>query len=551
MRGDGILKQIGIHNLRSLKDTGMVNLSPITVLVGENSSGKSSFLRTFPLLSQSLRRRTEGPILWAGDIDDFVDFGSLKESVTNDGKSKSVSFDFSFTMPIAFLRNRRGGTVTRVGPISVKYSFTTSQKENVEYVSKLTVGLNDVEFDILLDTEPYVGSISYKGLQICTSDGFKPHESKVEEWFFSSNEVFYHSNSIFGFYLPPIYEVVEDMINKFSDERNKKGSPKNVGNILRIEYDDIVFHLKLIGMDILHGTQLDNVDGAQLVSAGPSGKDNTNKSFIAEHNRILEIWRSLDEVKKQEYGIKCILVLLYDHFSTIESYIRTYFDRVHYIAPLRATAERYYRLRNYAIDEVDYQGKNLSMYLNSLKRDRMEAFQKWTQEAFGFHAVVSRSEGHISLRISLRNDNKETINISDTGFGYSQILPIITQLWNLSTMGTMKGSRVPLVIAIEQPELHLHPALQARLADAFIASLKLAEQHGYELQLLLETHSETIVNRFGQAIASEKIRKDDVSVVLFSKDLSTNLTTVSESHYDDNGYLTDWPIGFFAPKGRD
>ena len=64
-----------IQNLRSLVDTGHIDLKPITILVGRNSSGKSSFARIFPLLRQSIEASKRGPILWWGRL---VDFGKLK-----------------------------------------------------------------------------------------------------------------------------------------------------------------------------------------------------------------------------------------------------------------------------------------------------------------------------------------------------------------------------------------------------------------------------------------------------------------------------------------
>ncbi len=66
-----------IQNLRSLSDTGEINLKPINILLGANSSGKSTFLRSFPLFKQSISNSTKGPILWYGD---FVDFGTFKDA---------------------------------------------------------------------------------------------------------------------------------------------------------------------------------------------------------------------------------------------------------------------------------------------------------------------------------------------------------------------------------------------------------------------------------------------------------------------------------------
>jgi len=98
MRGVGRLDKIQIKNIRSLKDSGQIALSPITLLVGENSSGKSTFLRLFPLIKQSISKQTDGPLLWAGDVDDYIDSGSFAETITNDG---STTMMLCFSFPIS------------------------------------------------------------------------------------------------------------------------------------------------------------------------------------------------------------------------------------------------------------------------------------------------------------------------------------------------------------------------------------------------------------------------------------------------------------------
>ncbi|MDM8524188.1 AAA family ATPase [Desulfococcaceae bacterium HSG8] len=82
---------IRIENLRSLTDTGFVDLKPITLLVGQNSSGKSSFLRFFPLLRQSVEARTEGPISFYGRL---VDFGSFQEALNRKSEKQEMVFHF-------------------------------------------------------------------------------------------------------------------------------------------------------------------------------------------------------------------------------------------------------------------------------------------------------------------------------------------------------------------------------------------------------------------------------------------------------------------------
>ena len=72
------MNSIQVKNLRSLTDTGKIDVKKINILVGTNSSGKSTFLRIFPLLKQSFNKKINGPILWCGDDDDYVDFGSFE-----------------------------------------------------------------------------------------------------------------------------------------------------------------------------------------------------------------------------------------------------------------------------------------------------------------------------------------------------------------------------------------------------------------------------------------------------------------------------------------
>ena len=88
-----MLRAVRIEGLRSLTDTGFINIKPLTILVGENSSGKSTFLRFFPLLKQSFEANTSGPILWSDP--NLVDFGSYQEAAHNNS-SKGIRFYFKF-----------------------------------------------------------------------------------------------------------------------------------------------------------------------------------------------------------------------------------------------------------------------------------------------------------------------------------------------------------------------------------------------------------------------------------------------------------------------
>ncbi|WP_323085113.1 AAA family ATPase, partial [Providencia alcalifaciens] len=87
-----MLKGLGVKNLRSFQKYTYSELKPITVYLGRNSSGKSSLIRLFPLLRQSVQETTTGPILWYGK---FVDFGNFNEAVCkNSDDSETITLEF-------------------------------------------------------------------------------------------------------------------------------------------------------------------------------------------------------------------------------------------------------------------------------------------------------------------------------------------------------------------------------------------------------------------------------------------------------------------------
>jgi predicted ATPase len=80
-----------VENIRRLAQVEPIEIRPITVLVGRNSAGKSTFLRSLPLIRQSIETRSSAPILWYGDL---VDFGDFKTAVSEDGKAGTAIFSF-------------------------------------------------------------------------------------------------------------------------------------------------------------------------------------------------------------------------------------------------------------------------------------------------------------------------------------------------------------------------------------------------------------------------------------------------------------------------
>ncbi|WP_262049080.1 AAA family ATPase [Bradyrhizobium sp. Bra78] len=249
--------------------------------------------------------------------------------------------------------------------------------------------------------------------------------------------------------------------------------------------------------------------------------------------------------------------------SSIRAHLRSIITSTLYIGPARARSERYYRYQDLAVSEIDPDGKNFPMFLNSLTHTQITQLSRWIDELFGYGLSVSRQSGggHMSIDLVAKGVNS---NIVDNGYGVSQILPVLGQIWwarnrlasvNVGPIAPAFLSQAPSLslLAIEQPELHLHPAHQALLADALVGELNSnpskVSTAPNRIHFLVETHSETLLNRLGELIAKGRILHSDIQVILFeATDDETRITDVHTSSFGESGELKDWPYGFFQPS---
>lgn len=128
------------------------------------------------------------------------------------------------------------------------------------------------------------------------------------------------------------------------------------------------------------------------------------------------------------------------------------------------------------------------------------------------------------------------VTLGQVGHGVSQLLPVIDVCVHA------RGQ----VICIEEPELHLHPRLQAKLGNLFATSVLRRRN-----QVILETHSESILLRVRRLIRSGKLLPSEVSVLYVDND-PVDGTTVSQLRLGEYGELLDpWPTGFFDDSLQD
>jgi predicted ATPase len=130
-------------------------------------------------------------------------------------------------------------------------------------------------------------------------------------------------------------------------------------------------------------------------------------------------------------------------------------------------------------------------------------------------------------------------DLTSVGTGVSQILPVM-----VLCLKALPGQ----LVLLEQPELHLNPALQQKLADFFLAMVRSGRQ------LIVETHSEYVVTRLRLRVAEDE--KDEVRNlfnIVFTEQDEKRQTNFRVLDVDESGALgvDDWPVGFFDQAGND
>jgi len=166
--------------------------------------------------------------------------------------------------------------------------------------------------------------------------------------------------------------------------------------------------------------------------------------------------------------------------------------------------------------------------------EQMVAF--WLKElrlidSFSIEPIVK--EGGNIYYVKLRhNPNSPEVLITDVGFGVSQILPAIVLCYYVP-----EGS----VIILEQPEIHLHPAAQAGLADIFIDAVKTRN-----IQIIFESHSEHLLKRLQRRIAEQDIDNEKIALYFCqAEDGASRLTRLDVNLF---GEILNWPSGFFGDQ---
>ena len=156
---------------------------------------------------------------------------------------------------------------------------------------------------------------------------------------------------------------------------------------------------------------------------------------------------------------------------------------------------------------------------------------------------------HRRLVLVEKNNGLEVLP-QDVGVGISQLLPVV-----VAALDTNSTEMFEYIVAIEQPELHIHPAIQVALGDIFISQINKTD-----MIFLLETHSENLLLRLLRRIRETndnelpteelKLQPEQISVIYVEQ--QNDGVKLSPLRVDETGEFIDiWPQGFFEERAEE
>ena len=231
--------------------------------------------------------------------------------------------------------------------------------------------------------------------------------------------------------------------------------------------------------------------------------------------------------------------LMYEHLM----------DSIYYLGPLRDYPRREYHWAGSIPEDVGKSGeRTVDAILAATARNetRSLGFRRWHKS---FQEMIAHWLYELGLIYDFRVDeiapgtnlyrtmiqmssSSSTTSLTDVGFGVSQVLPVLVLLYYVPTGST---------VIMEQPEIHLHPAVQSGLADVM---LNVADARN--VQIVVESHSEHLMRRLQRRVAEGDASPNDVKLYFVSS--RRGRAQVSDLMLNEWGEIENWPNNFFGDE---
>lgn len=226
-------------------------------------------------------------------------------------------------------------------------------------------------------------------------------------------------------------------------------------------------------------------------------------------------------------------IALAPHLSVLNATLSEFRKTFNYVGSFRLEPQRSYYYVSRGDLKIERNGTNYIEQLAAWQNDNAPQLRQLKDalrqlKLLGTLRTSRLQGGSFEVRVATSH-SPATYPLPDVGFGVGQLLPILVADFQLPKGGTL---------AISQPEIHLHPSVQADFADYVVRRSKSAKN-----RYILETHSEYLINRLRLLVARGAIKSEDLSVIYLTNDGSR--TAMHQIEFVSDGRIMGAPDDFF------
>jgi predicted ATPase len=429
-----MITHLSLKNFKGWKDTKSVDLAPITVFFGSNSSGKTSLIQSLLLLKQSAASSARSRVLHTGDEKSLIDLGTPSDLIYGHSRENILEIGIGWTLP---------SELELQGTSTSQLAF-------------------DVEIGLAEDGQPFVQSFNYLFDEQQVGMTKRPSDDKYDFWM-EKIKIKRRPGRVWPLPAPSrFYGFPDELTNYFQDAHwTADLSLALEQELARIHY------------------------------VGP----------LREYPKRSYLWAGMRPENVGSRGELSVPALLAARMEGRK------------IGRMRKQRARYHSLERVIADWL--------LQAGMIESFRVEEIAK------------GRKDYEVRVR---RTASSPEVLITDVGVGVSQILPVVVQCYYAQPNET---------VIFEQPEIHLHPRVQAEMADVIIDAMLTGN-----VQFIIESHSEHFLRRLQRRIAEAELVTNE-QVALYKCDVDQGHSVVERLEVDEYGNITNWPKDFFGDEMGD
>jgi len=603
-----MINSLTLKNFKSIKNQAALGLKNLSVICGSNSSGKSSIIQAILMLSQTYSNRylkstvsLNGKLVRLGSFNDIMNY-SCKEKEKNIkidlilefppettwDSIKSIKISITFSGSNDPNKKYEGEFHPEIikGSISYEKAGEEIVTDHIEFSSFDPGKSNPDLFQVSslgAFTTARIGK-EYPDFRVegISKESLIPHELKIVYDFTKKL-----SQVLVPFLIgsPNYLKTIKDEdLAALAEIELPRALINTIGSMIETENEEFIKNfeiseeLRRIIKTEKHTPNLEHVRtllARQAITLTPEkilsdlpSEDLDIKAWRAkvktlndkEQKALFDLLiRNREEIQGAWYinrkRVRAKATCLLSGFADIDLFMGYFFPRkIKYLGPLRYEPQAMYQAFDLSEPKmVGLKGENTPAVLHLNKNSKITyplaierpdgkiqfsnkesilstACTDWLSYMGVITEFQTFDKGKLGYELQVKTSSDDHMqDLTHVGVGVSQVLPIVV-------MALL--SEADDILIFEQPELHLHPKVQSRLTDFFIALSK-------SRQIIVETHSEYIINRLRLRIAQSRDSelRDNSSILFVNK--TSEGSDYKKVDITSFGSIVDWPQDFF------